>query len=563
MALLALASALAAPATWASAQGSDTSSPAASAPTRSPTREEFRSQLEAHYALEPVERQGGTLIDATVGEFRTLNPTVANDATSFTATGFVYEGLVGSSPIDGQPAPVGLADWWEIAPDGVTYTFHLNSDARWHDGTDLTAADVAFSFDAIADEQTGSAYTGLFRDTVAAYRVIDEDTFEVTSNGVLADFLIDLFVPIVPKHLWESVPFAEWASDPGSTGLDVSRVVGTGPFRFQEWVQGESIRFVRNDDYYGVVPALDTYILRTFPSTEAAINALQAGEVDIAGLSPAAVADIEQTEGLEVASYPVPAFTFYAYNLDPDKTTLFQDTAVRQALFYALDREAIVRDINLGYGVVAEGIHAASNFAYAPERLTTRYDFDPDHARALLAEAGWTDEDGNGVVEKAGQELRFELSYPTGDARTDQYVAYMQDAWAAIGVAMEPKPMEFTALVDVVSVTFDFDIAMLGFGETPAGNHFLMFDCDQYRVGFNLTRYCNPRVDELHDQARHELDREVRRELLIEVENLILADLPVAIVTYDEAIVGYTERLYNYFPGPYCGAGVSYLWLAE
>jgi ABC-type transport system substrate-binding protein len=126
-----------------------------------------------------------------------------------------------------------------------------------------------------------------------------------------------------------------------------------------------------------------------------------------------------------------------------------------------------------------------------------------------------------------------------------------------------PNPLDFAALVDVVSVTFDYEIAMLGYGETPDGNHFVMFNCDQYIVGFNLNRYCNPQVDDLNNRARRELDVEARRALLIQAENLILADIPVAIMTYGEAVVGYSNRLHNYFPGPYDGPGIAYLWLEE
>jgi hypothetical protein len=127
VAVLVLAGALAPSGGGAAAQdASPAASPVVGETIRSMTREEFNRRIEAHYPLEEPQTQGGTLIDSTVGEFRTLNPMVANDAGSGAVVGNVFDGLVGSSPIDGQPAPNGLADRWEIAPDGVTYTFHLN-----------------------------------------------------------------------------------------------------------------------------------------------------------------------------------------------------------------------------------------------------------------------------------------------------------------------------------------------------------------------------------------------------------------------------------------------------
>ena len=103
---------------------------------------------------------------------------------------------------------------------------------------------------------------------------------------------------IVPKHIWESVPFADWRTDPGATGTDPSRVIGSGPFKFQEWRQGESVTLVRNDDYYGKVPYIDSYTMRIWPDQTAVVNALLNGEIDAAALEPADIAAVEGTPGI-------------------------------------------------------------------------------------------------------------------------------------------------------------------------------------------------------------------------------------------------------------------------
>ena len=186
----------------------------------------------------------------------------------------------------GQPAPTGLADYWEIAPDGRTYTFHLNQDAKWHDGTDITADDVQFSFDALANPEVGSSYTQSFLDATESWRVIDEHTFEAVAKEPLFTFLYDLVTWVIPKHIWEDVPVADWRTDGGATGQDPSRVVGSGAWTFGEWRQGESITLNRNDDYYGKVPYLDSYVIRIWPDQTAVINALLNGELDSAALEP-------------------------------------------------------------------------------------------------------------------------------------------------------------------------------------------------------------------------------------------------------------------------------------
>ena len=162
------------------------------------------------------------------------------------------------------------------------------------------------------------------------------------------------------------------------------------------------------------------------------------GEIDAASVPPADAATVEATEGLELAVYPTRGFSFYMTNLDPEKSEFFLDQRVRQALFYGLDRESIVDDILLGYGEVAQGTQPVISYAYAPDRIETTYTFDPDRAKALLEEAGWTDTDGDGIVDKDGEPFAFELIYGSGSPTTDQIVAYMQDAWRAIGVRHDP-----------------------------------------------------------------------------------------------------------------------------
>src|SRR5215216_2994338 len=185
---------------------------------QSPTREEFTTQLVEDIGYTEAETPGGTFIDSNTSDIQTVHPFLAEEETSIGVVGLIFEQLVGGDVRTGQPAPTGLADSWEIASDGVTYTFHLNKNAKWHDGVDVTAADVQFSFDALANPDTGSVYTGTFLDTVESWRAVNDDTFEVVAQEPLYTFLYDVVAFIVPKHIWEGVPVAEWRNDPGATG---------------------------------------------------------------------------------------------------------------------------------------------------------------------------------------------------------------------------------------------------------------------------------------------------------------------------------------------------------
>jgi peptide/nickel transport system substrate-binding protein len=387
----------------------------------SPTREEFKAQLKAAFANdEPPGNTEGTYVVGALGDLQSINPLLVNSAPSINVVQLIYEGLFGGDPRTGEPAPSALSDSWDVAADGLTYTFHLNKTAKWQDGVDFTAADVDFSLQALADPATTSTYTGAFNDGVASWKVIDDDTIQIVAKEVRFSFLYDLQgVYILPKHIWENVPHDQWAVDPGSTGQDASRVVGTGPFKLDSWIQGQEVRLTRNDDYYDDKPNLKDYIFRIFSDSDAQFNAFLNGEIDSVGLEPQQVDTVKGTSGLQWADYPDRSFNYYEFNLNPETTTLFQDREVRQALMYALDRDSIVQDIFSGFAEVAQGTQPQISYAYAPEEVTTKYAYDPDKAKQLLAQAGWTDTNGNGTVDKNGQELSFELLYGAGSPTLD------------------------------------------------------------------------------------------------------------------------------------------------
>ena len=538
---------------------------------RSMSREEYYATLREAFPFEEPATPGGQVILSQTSDIATVNGLLTADyPTAYITTGPLFEPLVGNSPIDGQIVPA-LADSYELAADGKTYTFALNQDAKWHDGTDVTADDVQFTFDVALDEKSPNPRRSSILQVLDSYRVIDEHTFEMVAKEPFATFLYDVpfAVTIMPKHIWEGVAPEAWPNDPGSTGQDPARVVGTGPFKFQEWRQGESVTLVRNDDYYDpqAIPVIVELVMRVLPDPATEVEALKAGEIDIVEIVPAPqTEEIQNTEGLNVDIHPGYSFSYVGFNMDPEKTTLFQDQRVRAALFIAIDKEAIRDNIYLGLGEVALGTQPKLSFAYAPEAVEETYAYDPERARQLLADAGWVDSNGDGIVEKDGQDFRFELVLASGGgAVVDQLLAEFQQRWLEIGVEMTPNLMEWSAMQDLTDNTHDYDALLQGFSWDPAGNQGALFRCDSYTGGFNNLKYCSEEFDALDDQQLRELDREKRRELLIEQSNIVWNDLPVLIYRFGVNRPGYTERLRNYFPtgngGPYWS--LPYVWVAE
>jgi peptide/nickel transport system substrate-binding protein len=522
---------------------------------QSMTREEYLARLAEDYPFTAEERpSGGVMIfgSSASANLTTVNPFFANNFPTQDIILNVFETPWGLYPKGGGDIVPVLADRYEVAEDGITYTLYLNPNATWHDGTPVTAEDMAFSLEAMADEATGTQYTGQFNQTVASWSVIDDHTIQLVATGVMAQlvFYSNAFMPIVAKHIWEGVPHDQWQADPGSTGQDPSRVVGSGSFRFVEISEAEGIaRFAPYENHYDVVPAVEELIFQTWPDDVAAIEALRAGDIDIYDApTPSDVPGLQDDPNLEVALYDSYLFSYLGYQLDPSISPLFQDQAVRQALIYALDRQTMLEAIYLGYAEIANGPQPVLSEAYAPDQITTVYNYDPELAAQMLEEAGWVLND-DGVREKDGTALSFEIMYGAATVN-DQMAAAIQDYWRAIGVDGQPTPVDFdTVLVPALSETFDFEMVMLALDwASPNGDQSSMFGTEMKGVGWNSMGYSNPRYDELIVQANAELDLERRRELLIEASNIINDEAPVIVLWYRDGRTAYNVRLKNFTP---------------
>jgi peptide/nickel transport system substrate-binding protein len=398
-----------------------------------------------------------------------------------------------------------------------------------------------------------------------SYEAVDDHTVKFVAKDRFATFIENTaaLVAIMPKHIWESVPPADWGTDPGSTGQDPSRVIGTGPFKFVEWVQEDHVTLTRNDEYWdpNFVPTIETFTYRVIAEASSATQALLTGEVDFTGVTFAEAPDLTSNPDLNIHAFDTVSVNWYAANQDPSKTELFTDVKVRQALMYALDRNLLAEQVYNGYAIQADGTQPVLSVAYRPDEINTVYNYDPDMANSLLDEAGWVDSDGDGVREKDGVKLEWECLYSEGVATYEQQLPYMQQAWAEVGMNMKPTAVPFTALLDGTD-TGDFDMAVFGFSWSVDGGQLPMFGCDYLPPqGFNSMRYCNPQYDELAAAAEKELDPEKRVSMLIEASNIANDDAAAGYLVFRQSINGSRKTLHNYLPNGYSHLwGISFYW---
>jgi peptide/nickel transport system substrate-binding protein len=549
----------------ASPVGSPAASPIAS-PVGSPvaltsgastmTRAEFKSALLSNFPMDAPANQGGTIVLGSSSDISTTNPLLASDSTTINLLGQVFEPLLGASPIDGRPIPA-LADSWTVSDDGLTYTFTLNPDAKWHDGVDVTADDVAFSFDAVLNPNLNSQYRSQVREVVKSYRVVDPDTFEITATDRFVTFLYNApaSVFIVPKHIWESVPVEQWSFDGGSTGEDVSRIVGSGPFIFKSWEQGQRVTLARNPNHYDTVPNIDEFVMVVQPETDTLVRSLESGDIDLVEILPAPdTATIQGTAGLKVAIYDIYSITYFVMNLDGQRVPAFSDQRVRQAMYQAIDRQSITDNIFLGYGEAAIGTQPPLSPSYDPAKMQPEYTYDPNAAKQLLTDAGWTDTNDNGVVDKDGKDLKLSIAYVGGDATVDSMLSYLQEAWKAIGVEVQLENISGEVLQQQL-LDGNFDLSLLAINLTPDGSQGLLFTCEAQTTGFNFGKYCNQEYDALDAQQLREFDPTLRKQTQVQLSQIVWRDLPIGPIRFGVARTGYSAHIHNFFPN-----GYGFLW---
>lgn len=524
--------------------------------TNALTREEANAEINAAFDFEEPQNEGGEIIYQNSTDIGTVNPVLSTDVYSAYINNQVFEGLIGGSVINGQDIPTGLADGWEISADGLEYTIFLNENVVWHDGTPFTSADVVFTFEAALAENSQSVRKTTVESVLDSFEAVDDYTVKFYAKAPSGIFLTEALgqFNILAKHVWEDVDPGDWPSDPGSTGTDPSRVVGTGPFKFEAWNLGETVTLVKNEDYWQPeeVPVIDRFIYQVVADGNTVIASLQTGGADVGdvGFDSADVL-AESNPELQIVAYDTTAMNYYHQNQDVTKTELFSDVRLRQAMIYALDRTLLGEMVYFGYAIQADGTQPVLSIAYDPAAVNTIYNYDPDMARSLLEEAGWVDEDGDGIREKDGQKLTMDVMYSEGTTTYPIQIPYMQDAWSEVGIEAITSAIPFQSLLEETDAG-NYEVCVQGFQWSIDGGQDAMFSTESTPPnGFNSMRYSNADYDALIEPSKTEVDQAARIAILQEQSNILNDDAAIGITVFRQNIIGASPRVHNFFPNGY------------
>jgi peptide/nickel transport system substrate-binding protein len=481
-----------------------------------------------------------------------FNPLLPDTGSSGASWEVLYESLVSPDPKTGAPSP-GLAERWEASADGVTWTFHLRSGVKWSDGQPFTSDDVAFTFDAIADPKTGSPRRASLAN-IAGYAEPDPATFRVTLKQPDCPFLsTTMLTPIVPRQALAG------AGDMKTDDFNVSRPVGTGPYKFKEWKRGEQVTLAANPTYWGGRPKIDEWIQRPITNKQVLAAQLKLGEVDYGSVTPDAVDELAAQPNLATAAVSNPtAISVIMYNLD---RPLFQDKRVRQALTHALDRQAMVDTLLYGQGEVLNSPIAPVSWASNPNVPAFKYD--PDAARSLLAQAGWQ-MGPSGLLEKDGTPFSFTLTCNNANPQRLSVVTIAQDAWRKLGIQVVPDILDGAAVRAKYQQTREFDAIIEGgpLGLTNDPDQIVLWSSAGISAGTNFTHYSNPRVDQLLEQARSspgcgEADR---KPFYDQFQQVIADEQPFTFLYTARTTVVYNKRLRGVSPSPWLGTAPYVSW---
>ncbi|WP_411345878.1 ABC transporter substrate-binding protein [Paenibacillus sp. WLX1005] len=466
-------------------------------------------------------KDGGSLIIGVASDPVILNPLYAGDRVSLTIDQALYAPLF---QVNNGKKTFYLAESLEPSADQLTYTLKLKKDLTWHDGQKLTADDVVFTIDSILDEKQNSFLRSGFIINNKPVQVskVDDLTVEFKLPQVSPAFEASLVqVSPIPKHIFEGETDLEKSSKNDSP-------VGSGPFQFKEYKNGEYVTLDRFDNYFGGKPHLDSVTYRIAKDANAANLALQNGEINVQYLDPRDVATIQASGNFDIQSYSEGRLAYLMFNANSD-TGVLSKKEVRQALSYALNRDELIKTTYTSseYADPAKSFETPDGL-YQTNDVPT-YDNDAAKAKQILAEQGITN-------------LKLRMIVQSGNKAQEAVSLYVQQKLKEIGVDVELQNMDSTAwgqkFVDLKAT--DYELALTGY--------IMGYDPDAYRILFetgsssNYSHYSNKQVDQLFAQGSGEGDATKRGDIYKQLQTIIAEDAPIYPIAYTKTVVAISKN---------------------
>ncbi|WP_432126692.1 ABC transporter substrate-binding protein [Streptomyces sp. bgisy082] len=493
------------------------------------------------------DKSGGTTLTVAVSQsIDSLSPFLAQKLTSTSIHRLAYEYLTNYDPKDARTVP-GLATAWKPSPDKLTWTYTIRGDSLWSDGTQATAEDAAWTFNKMMTDPNAATANGSFTANFEKVTAPDPQTLVIKLKKPQAT-MTALDVPIVPKHVWEKVgDFSKFNND------QQFPIVGNGPFVITDYKVDQYIRLKPNRKFWRGAPKFDELVFKYYKDGDAAVAALQKGEVSfVPNLTPAQADALKTQKDIKVND--APGRRFFALATNPGARArdgkafgnghkALLDPAVRKALFLAVDRATLVDKVFQGHAVEGEGYIPPrfGSYFWKPDGDQERR-YDPEEAARVLDAAGYRKNGEGKRVGKDGKALDFRILCHATDPNDKAVGKYLQEWWGELGVGLKVE------CLDSVSdpwVKGDYDLAFDGWSVNPDPDYVLsIHTCGALPAtpkdsGATDNFICDQEFDGLYAQQAVEYDAAKRADLVKRMQSRLYDTGYMNVMAYPNALEAY------------------------
>ncbi|HSL94495.1 MAG TPA: ABC transporter substrate-binding protein [Thermoleophilia bacterium] len=501
-----------------------------------------------------------------MGEIDNLNPLIGWTNNVYEIYANEYLLMVARDWEDFEPCDGGVAKSWELSEDELVWTFTVNEGLTWHDGEPVTAADAAFTYNYIIENEI-AAYIN-FLTGVERAEVVDDYTYRVICAEPVAN-LLTLWIPCLPEHIWGDLT----AKEASLTFGNDPPCIGNGPFQVVEWKRDQYLRMEAYEQFHSGAPGPDEVMFVVYQNGDTMVQDLKSGALDAIYLFPPAQFDeLVATEGIEVIEYPWYNWDYVGFNCYEGESgghPVLRDRDFRAALEYAIDRDKLIElayseHAWAGYTFLPPDTWRDPDYAWQPPEGERR-DFDPAQADAMLDEAGYTDTDGDGLREYEGKNIKIRLWANAESPEAQRAVKLITGYWEDVGVdvvmSVQDEGVYFDSIWGYKGDTFypDFDAYYWQWdGYFDPGQSLTCFTTDQIE-GWNEMAWSNPEFDRLDVLQAKEMDEAQRAMYIQGMQQAMYEDAPCIVTTHPLKLQAYRTDKWDGWSQCGFGEGPAFL----
>ena len=501
---------------------------------------------------------GGTFIEGTVNNMRTVNPWKAIESPEYEVLALNFDLLENFDKSTLQAAP-GVAESWTQSSDGMTWTFNIRPNMTWQDGQPFTADDIAWTYNKTIDCSLGNSLDYLVPDFTDSITATSPTTLEWKTNVPTSAPVRPPWVYIAPEHIWKDSSCADINK---ASFFEDNKLVGSGPFQLTDWNKGQDWTMTANPNYWGGAPHISQFKVVLYDNSEAMVNALKQGEIDYTNLGSVDLFNQLQAEGGAngIATHVGPAVTFgqmsfnmcdptspdaapYCKNNPGTGNPALRDPAVRTAISWAIDRQTIVDKLLAGYGEPGTTVVPpfATFYHYQPTPDET-IGFSIDKANQILDDAGYKDTDNNGIRNdpKTGQDLNLRLILRSESDIGARLGTYVSGWLKQIGIQTTQEVVGDGKLSQAW-LGDDYDLYIWGWGPDPDPDFILSTFTSGQCGTWSDTCYSNPQYDKLYKDQQTAPNPNDRQKIVFQMQDQLYKDIPEIVLYYDKSLEAYNS----------------------